>query len=127
MSAKPSTPTPKSVKAKKAFAFIRVSTVKQIRADAPDGLSLPVQQAMCRSKAEQLGAEIVGEYVERASAKSGATNLKVQQQMVADIRLRGDIDYVIIPKVERFSRNRFHEAIIGQELDVRPEEVVQLV
>jgi len=37
--------------------------------------------------------------------------------MMTDLRRRGDIDYVIIPKVERFSRKRFHEAIIGQELD----------
>jgi site-specific DNA recombinase len=109
---------------KKAFAFIRVSTTKQIRADAPDGLSLPVQQAMCRNKSKERDAEIVGEYIERASAKSGATNLKVQKQMLADIRLRGDIDYVIIPKIERFSRKRFHEAIIGQELEELGVELV---
>ncbi len=101
---------------KKAFVFIRVSTVKQIRGDSEEGLSLPVQRAMCQRKADDLSAEIVGEYVERQSAKSAA-KMEVQQRMLADLRLRGDIDYVIVPKMERFSRKRFDEAIVGRELE----------
>jgi site-specific DNA recombinase len=101
---------------KKAFVYLRVSTVKQIRGDSAEGLSLPVQREACRRKAEQLGAEIVGEYIERQSAKSAA-KMDRQKLMLADLATRGDIDYVITLKVERFSRNRFDEAIIGQALN----------
>jgi site-specific DNA recombinase len=101
---------------KKAFVYLRVSTVKQIRGDSPEGLSLPTQRDACRRKAEELGAEIVGEYIERQSAKSAA-KMEKQKLMLADLGTRGDIDYVITLKVERFSRNRFDEAIVGQALD----------
>jgi site-specific DNA recombinase len=101
---------------KKAFVYLRVSTVKQIRADSAEGLSLPVQREACRRKADELGAEIVGEYIERQSAKSAA-KMEKQKLMLTDLRARGDVDYVITLKVERFSRNRFDEAIVGQALD----------
>jgi site-specific DNA recombinase len=109
--------TPDQVpRTKKAFVYLRVSTVKQIRGDSAEGLSLPTQREACRRKAEQLGAEIVGEYIERQSAKSAA-KMDKQKLMLADLATRGDIDYVITLKVERFSRNRFDEAIVGQALD----------
>ena len=101
---------------KKAFLYIRVSSFKQIRPDSAEGLSIPDQRLLGQQRAQQLGAEVVNEYVERESAKT-AEKRPALQRMLADLRLRRDIDYVIVWKLDRFARNRFDDAIVGRELE----------
>ena len=56
----------------RAVLYLRVSTAKQAKTDLdPEGLSLPAQRESCIRKAEELGAEVVDEYVDRGeSAKT---------------------------------------------------------
>lgn len=101
---------------KRAVLYLRVSSFKQIRPDDPEGLSIPDQRLACQQYAERLGAEIAMEYIERSSAKSAKTRPALQN-MLADLRSRSDIDYVIFWKLERFARKTFDVAIVGQELE----------
>jgi site-specific DNA recombinase len=106
----------RAVMTKKAVLYLRVSTFKQVRPDDVEGLSIPDQRLACQQRAAQLGAHVALEYVEHASAKS-ARNRPALQCMLSDLKLRGDIDYVIVWKIERFARKRFDEAIVGQQLE----------
>jgi site-specific DNA recombinase len=101
---------------KKAAIYLRVSTFRQIRPDNVEGLSIPDQRLNCQQKAAQLGAEVTLEYVEHASAKT-ASGRPALQRMLADLKLRDDIDYVIVWKLDRFARKRFDEAIVGQQIE----------
>jgi site-specific DNA recombinase len=57
---------PEFVAPKRAVVFLRVSTAKQAnKADDIEGYSLPAQREACYRKAEALGAEVVGEYLDR--------------------------------------------------------------
>ncbi len=100
----------------KAMLYLRVSTSRQVRGDGIEGLSIPEQRLACQQKAASLNAEVVMEYVERESAKT-ATKRPVLQRMLAEMKLRGDVDYVIVWKIDRFARNRFDEAIVGRQLE----------
>jgi len=95
---------------------LRVSTNKQADKDAdPEGYSLPAQREACQRKAEQLGAEIVDEYMDRGeSAKT--TDRPQFQTMLRRIQEDRDIDYVILDKVNRFARNRRDDANVLFEL-----------
>jgi site-specific DNA recombinase len=94
----------------RAVIYLRVSTTKQAdNAEDAEGYSLPGQREACRRKAHDLGAEIVGEYLDRGeSAKT--TDRPEFQKMLARIRLDHDVDYVILDKVDRFARNRRDDA-----------------
>jgi site-specific DNA recombinase len=100
----------------KAMLYLRVSTSRQVRPDDVEGLSIPEQRLACQQKAASLGAEVAMEYVERESAKT-ASKRPALQRMLAELKLRGDIDYVIVWKIDRFARNRFDEAIVGRQLE----------
>ncbi len=50
---------------KRAVIYLRVSTDQQAATDYdPEGFSVPAQRQACRRKAEQLGAEVVAEYLD---------------------------------------------------------------
>jgi site-specific DNA recombinase len=101
---------------KKAVLYLRVSSFRQIRPDNAEGLSIPEQRLACQQKAAAIGAEVALEYVERASAKT-AKDRPALQRMLGDLKIRGDIDYVIVWKIDRFARKRYDEAIVGQQLE----------
>lgn len=103
-------------RSKRAVIYLRVSTAKQAnRDDDPEGYSLPAQREACQRKAESLGAEIVAEFVDRGESAKTADR-KEFQKMLAFVKLQGDIDYVILDKVDRFARNRRDDANIMFEL-----------
>jgi site-specific DNA recombinase len=100
---------------KRAAIYLRVSTLKQARTDDADGYSLPAQQESCQRKAEQLNADVVEIYPDRG--ESAKTSERPQfQRMLARIRDVGDIDYVIVDKIDRFARNRRDDANLLFEL-----------
>ena len=87
-----------------------MSTTKQAdKGEDVEGYSLPAQREACLRKADALGAEIVGEYLDRGeSAKT--TDRPEFQRMLARIRSELDVDYVILDKIDRFARNRRDDA-----------------
>ncbi|GIH06638.1 recombinase [Rhizocola hellebori] len=111
------TPTlTESYPSKRAVIYLRVSTAKQADKDNdPDGYSLPAQREACERKAEALDAEVVEIFIDRGeSAKT--IDRREFQRMLAFIKGHGDIDYVILDKVDRFARNRRDDANLQFEL-----------
>ena len=101
---------------KRCVIYLRVSTDKQAKKNEQDGFSLPAQEALCRYKAEQLGAEVVRVF--RDKGKSAKTADRDDFQAMLDfVRARGDIDYVILEKIDRFARNRRDDANLSYELE----------
>jgi site-specific DNA recombinase len=90
---------------KRAIAYFRVSTVRQVKKDLePEGLSLPAQREACRRKAESLNASVAAEFVDKGeSARSADRHGMID--MLAFLKNTGDIDYVIVPKLDRLARN----------------------
>jgi site-specific DNA recombinase len=95
---------------KRCVIYLRVSTAKQVgRDDDPDGYSLPAQEEACRRKAETLDAEVAEVFVDRGESAKTADRREFQR-MLAFVKEQGDIDYVILDKVDRFARNRRDDA-----------------
>src|SRR5947209_3881524 len=95
---------------KRAVIYLRVSTAKQVaKDDDPDGYSLPAQREACERKAEALDAEVVAVFVDRGESAKTADRREFQR-MLAFVKEQGDIDYVILDKVDRFARNRRDDA-----------------
>ncbi len=95
---------------KRAVIYLRVSTLKQVGRDTdPDGYSLPAQREACERKAESLDAEVVAVFVDRGESAKTADRPEFQR-MLNFVRTQGDIDYVILDKVDRFARNRRDDA-----------------
>ena len=79
----------------RAVIYLRVSTRDQAkRGGEAEGFSIPAQREACLRKAEALGAEVIGEYVDAGESARSANrpNLK---RMLASIQ-REPIDYVIV-------------------------------
>jgi site-specific DNA recombinase len=92
---------------KQAAILLRVSSRGQVETDYdPEGLSLPAQRQECERKAAAVGAHPVLEYIEPGVSGGDLVRRKVFRQMIADIRERGDIDYVIVWSVSRWARNQ---------------------
>jgi site-specific DNA recombinase len=92
---------------KRAVILLRVSSPGQVRTDYdPEGLSLPSQRQACERKAASVGAKPVLEYIEPGVSGGLLVKRKVFRKMLADIRERGDIDYVIVWSVSRWARNQ---------------------
>ena len=91
---------------KRAVIYLRVSTADQARAaDAAEGYSIPAQRQACTRKAHDLGAEVVAEFADRGESGRSAARPQLQR-MLARLGEHGDVDYVIVHKVDRLARNR---------------------
>lgn len=96
-----------STERKRAAILLRVSSRGQVETDYdPEGLSLPAQRQECERKAAAVGADPVLEYIEPGVSGGDLVKRKVFRQMIADIRERGDIDFVIVWSVSRWARNQ---------------------
>jgi site-specific DNA recombinase len=101
---------------KRAVIYLRVSTAKQVhRGDDPDGYSIPAQRDACERKAETLDAEVVATFIDRGESAKTADRPQFQR-MLRFVKEQGDIDYVILDKVDRFARNRRDDANMLFEL-----------
>jgi site-specific DNA recombinase len=102
---------------KTAILYLRVSSQSQLTDYGDDGLSIDGQRERCAAKANDLGAEMVGEYIERA--ESAKTNARpALQKMLSRLREQRDADYVIVWKVDRWARNRRDDANMLWEIQV---------
>ncbi|MCL5734369.1 MAG: recombinase family protein [Actinobacteria bacterium] len=73
---------------------------------------MPAQRAACRRKAEELGAEVIQEYVD-AGASARSMDRPALQELLNRIIEERDIDYVIVHKVDRLARDRADDVKIG--------------
>ena len=108
---------------KRAVIYLRVSTQRQADSgrgrkggDTDDkGYSITEQQEVCEAKADQLGAEVVEVYIDEAESARVADRPELMR-MMERVRTCKDVDYVIVHKLDRFSRDRFDEALLQMEL-----------
>src|SRR5579875_3350361 len=93
-------------KPKRAVLYLRVSTEEQADTDYnTEGYSLPAQREACVRLSDQLGATVVGEYVDRGESAKSAKRPELQR-MLKRLQEQADVDYVIVHKVDRLARNR---------------------
>ena len=91
-----------------SLLYLRVSTARQAhRGGEAEGYSLPAQREACRRKAVELGAEVIGEYVDAgASARSAdREGLPSLLRRLAD-KSQPPVSFVIVHKLDRLARDR---------------------
>ena len=93
-----------SLTPKRAVSYLRVSTREQAqRGGAAEGFSIPAQREANKKKAMALGALIVKEFVDRGESARSANRPELQK-MLHYLQDAGDIDYVIVHKLDRLAR-----------------------
>ena len=80
--------------------YLRVSTKEQ----ADRGLSLPAQREACIRHVRDQGWDLIDEYSDRGESARSADRPQLQA-MLARIRRDGDIDVVVVHKIDRLARN----------------------
>lgn len=112
------TPAVSAESLSRAVIYIRVSTKQQaVRDGNPEGYSLPTQREACQRKAEQLGAVVVDEYVDKDTG-TAVDKRPAMQQLLARIEADKDIDYVIIYKLDRWARAQREDLVADFVLEV---------
>ena len=100
---------------KRALIYLRVSTERQARrGGSAEGFSIPAQRSACHRKAEALGAEVVDEYTDAGESARSADRDGLQA-MLSRLQL-GDVDYVIVHKLDRLARNRRDDVEIAFQI-----------
>lgn len=95
-----------------ALIYLRVSTARQATKNGEaEGYSIPAQREACLRKARELGAEVIGEFVD-AGASARSADRDGLQAMLDRVRV-GDISYVIVHKLDRLARSRIDDAEIA--------------
>ncbi|WP_369807670.1 recombinase family protein [Glycomyces sp. NRRL B-16210] len=101
----------------RAVIYLRVSYQGQVDNDYdPEGNSIPAQRKACRRKAEELGVDVVEEYVDPGRSALEVKNRPEFQKMMARIRSRRDVDYVIVYARSRMHRNATDALLTRREL-----------
>jgi site-specific DNA recombinase len=102
---------------KQAVLYLRVSSRGQVDTDYdPEGISLPAQREACRRRAAELGADVIGEYVEAGRSGTTVEGRPEFQKMMARIKAERDVDYVIVYARSRMHRNTIDAAITKRDL-----------
>ncbi len=96
-----------------AVTYLRVSSLAQLNKDIErDGFSLPAQRSACEKKAQALGAVVIDEFTERGVSAKSTNRRSALGQMLERIKV-GDVDYVIVHKLDRLARNRADDVAIA--------------
>lgn len=103
---------------KRAVSYLRVSTREQAeRGGREEGFSIPAQRDANKRKAQSMGAMVVKEFVERGVSGT-TTNRPALQEMLRYLEEEaGNIDYVIVHKVDRLARNRADDVELNRRFD----------
>jgi len=97
----------------RAVIYLRVSTAGQVHTDRDaEGLSIPAQREACYRKAEAIGAQVVEEYID-AGESARKSDRPALQRMLKRLSEEGNVDYVIVHKVDRLARNRADDVTIN--------------
>ena len=96
---------------KRAVIYLRVSTARQAsKGDSAEGYSIPQQREYCYRKAQELGAEVVEEFVDRGASARSANRPELQRMLgwLKDSKTAEGLgaDFVIVHKIDRLARNR---------------------
>nr|MDQ2735567.1 recombinase family protein [Pseudomonadota bacterium] len=114
MTKTPSTAAPPTAEPlRRAVIYLRVSTERQTKTDldSDDGYSIKAQRDACVRRARDLGAVVLAEYADKG--ESAKTRDRTQfQNMVDEVVRLGDVDYVIVHKLDRFAANRIDDALM---------------
>lgn len=101
---------------KRAVIYLRVSTARQAETDVDiDGFSISAQRDACYRRAEELGALVHDEYIDRGETARKASRPELQR-MLQRIECDEDVDYVIVMKIDRLARNLHDHVNIAQHL-----------
>lgn len=102
---------PDTLALKRAVLYLRVSTPRQARKNN-ETTRFPQQREYCRQKAKELGAEVVGEYID-AGETARTVDRPQLQQMLTDMTDAGaGFDYIIVHKLDRLVRDRADDAMM---------------
>jgi site-specific DNA recombinase len=109
---------------KQAFILLRVSSSGQTRrAGSEEGYSIEGQRHACRGKADSLDADVAREFI--APAESASRGFyKTLKELIAALKSRRDIDYVIVYKLERFARDELTDFAAHAEIRAAGAELV---
>jgi site-specific DNA recombinase len=95
----------------RAGIYARVSTTEQAR----EGTSLESQVRQCRAFVNSKGWEVVGEFVDEGV--SGSLDSRPQLDRMFQAVRAGDLDVVVVAKLDRFSRSLRHLVNAVPELE----------
>ena len=110
--APPAEPETEAPALKRAAVYLRVSTARQANKNGEaEGYSIPAQRAVCSRKAAELGAEVTEEYVD-AGASARSADRPGLQALLTRVEV-GDLDFVIVHKLDRLARDRADDVMIG--------------
>ena len=122
----PSDDTPAKTGDKRAVSYLRVSSRGQLDTDYdPEGLSLPAQREAGERKARSLDAQVVREFVEKAESATTARRPALKA-LLDFIKTDGQIDYVIVHKVDRLARNRADDVAIAMQIRAAGAQLVSV-
>ncbi len=111
---------------KRSLVYLRVSSDAQVNTDLErDGLSLPAQRRACARKSQALGAVVADEFVERGETGKTTLNRPALQAMLQRLKV-GDIDYVIVHKVDRLARKRADDSLIVEAIRAEGAQLVSV-
>ena len=102
-----------------AISYLRVSTRGQAErggGEADEGFSIPAQREANKKKAASMGAIIIKEFVDRGTSAKSADRKDLQAMLDYIRDYKGQIDYVIVHKVDRLARNREDDTDITRVL-----------
>jgi DNA invertase Pin-like site-specific DNA recombinase len=98
-----------------AVIYVRVSSAQQAETDYDaEGFSIPAQRDACQRKAASLGYQVVEEFVDRGESAKTA-NRPGLRALLARIE-HGDINAVIVHKIDRLSRSRADDVQIAMQI-----------
>ena len=116
---------PSSGTAATAVVYLRVSTKEQAqRGGEAEGFSIPAQRAACLKKAESLGAQVVGEFIDAGESARSADRPELQR-LLQYVGTEA-VSYVIVHKVDRLARNRYDDVTITAQLQAAGARLVSV-
>ncbi len=105
------------VRAKRAVLYLRVSSRGQLETDYdPEGNSIPAQRKACQRRAEELGMEVVGEYVEPGKSGMTVDGRPKFLEMMARIRNEKDVGAIVVYARSRMHRDAADAALTRRDL-----------
>lgn len=119
VSMEPPSSVDESAEIEEAILYLRVSSKKQMDTDAdydPEGNSIPTQRRIAQGKADDMGVNVVEEYVEPGRSATSIDKRPVFQQMMADLKQRPTVRYVIVYMMSRAFRNTLEELVTKAQL-----------
>jgi site-specific DNA recombinase len=112
---------------KRAAIYIRVSTSEQAtRNGEREGYSIPYQREACMRRAEELGADVVAEYVDAGESAKTADRPQLKA-FLERIRNERDIDMVIVHKLNRLIRRVHDLAAVDAQLEAAGCDLVSVM